>query len=86
MGALEASFGTAPVLTAAFDSGAAAAGLSAAVEGPFAGRDGATFTPAVGEDGTLSWKMVRIYDEYGEILMESYFDGEGNLYHVDQYE
>jgi len=55
MGALEASFGTAPVLTAAFDSGAAAAGLSAAVEGPFAGRDGATFTPAVGEDGTLSW-------------------------------
>lgn len=55
MGALEASFGTAPVLAAAFDSGAAAAGLSAAVEGPFAGRDGATFTPAVGEDGTLSW-------------------------------
>ena len=55
MGALEASFGTAPVLTAAFDSGAATAGLSAAVEGPFAGRDGATFTPAVGEDGTLSW-------------------------------
>lgn len=37
-------------------------------------------------DGTLSWKMVSTYDEYGEILMESYFDGEGNLYHVDQYE
>ena len=55
MGVLEASFGTAPVLAAAFDSGAAAAGLSAAVEGPLAGRDGATFTPSVSEDGTLSW-------------------------------
>ena len=39
-----------------------------------------------GGDGTLSWRMVCTFDQDGDPIREEYFDGEGNLTMVYEYE
>ena len=39
-----------------------------------------------GADGTLSWRMVCTFDQDGDPIREEYFDGDGNLTMVYEYE
>jgi hypothetical protein len=37
-------------------------------------------------NGQPFWRMERTYDESGRVLTEAYYDADGNLTHVDEYE
>ena len=37
-------------------------------------------------NGLLFWRMERTYGEDGQVLTEAYYDADGNLTHVDEYE